>query len=105
MYQRRVRSGRRNSYGIRSVRYDSYSTVNGMETKTGWWDIHRQVEKRSGGRCEAYVNGARCHGKGKDVHHITPLSSGGTTTMSNMIHLCEDCHDRRHSHMHRKRKV
>lgn len=104
MYARRVRSRARNGYGISSIRRHTYSTVNGMNTKAGWWDLHRQVEQRSGGLCEARIAGVRCGKRGKDVHHIVKLSDGGTNTMANLIHLCEDCHNRRHNHMFWRRK-
>lgn len=31
------------------------------------------------------------------VHHITPKSEGGSDEMDNLITLCEDCHNKRHS--------
>jgi len=75
-----------------------------MNTKTGWYEIQNKVAKRSGGRCEARINGERCGGKACDCHHIIPLSRGGTTTMGNVIHLCLGCHTRRHHHMQRNKK-
>lgn len=83
----------KNKSGTAKIRRDSYSSGT-----TGWWTINRQVKDRSGGRCEAIINGTRCNAKSNEVHHIIPLSRGGTTTMSNLIDLCKPCHDKRHTH-------
>jgi 5-methylcytosine-specific restriction endonuclease McrA len=101
MWARRVRSGKRNSHGIASIRRDTYNTSNGMSIKGGWWTISGEVRKRSGGKCEARIKGIRCNCKASDVHHIIKLSDGGKTVLSNLIHLCVECHERRHNHMFR----
>ena len=33
-----------------------------------------------------------CGGKGSHVHHIIPLSLGGTNRFSNLVTLCDNCH-------------
>jgi hypothetical protein len=33
------------------------------------------------------------------VHHIIPLSKGGSNLLSNLRTLCEDCHKKLHPHM------
>lgn len=33
------------------------------------------------------------------VHHIVPLSKGGDNSLSNLICLCEQCHENRHEWM------
>lgn len=33
------------------------------------------------------------------VHHIVPLSKGGTNSLSNLRTLCEECHKKLHPHM------
>lgn len=101
MWQRRVRTGRRNSHGVAPIRRESYSTVNGFTQKDGWWEVRKKIEKRSGGKCEALISGARCGAKGTDVHHIIPLSKGGTNSPSNLIMLCLACHEKRHRHLFR----
>jgi 5-methylcytosine-specific restriction endonuclease McrA len=79
--------------GTARIKRDSYSSGT-----TGWWTINKQVKERSGGRCEAMDGGKRCGAKSSEVHHIIPLSRGGTSTMSNLIDLCTSCHDKRHTH-------
>jgi 5-methylcytosine-specific restriction endonuclease McrA len=102
MWQRRVRPQRRKD-GVATIRRETYSTVNGFTKKDGWWTIRKKVEERSGNRCEARKNGVRCNAPGNEVHHIIALSKGGTNSMSNLLMLCRDCHDRRHNHLHRSR--
>lgn len=80
--------------GVKKIRRDGYSNAN---TKVLWWDIRKEVFKRDGGKCRARINGIPCGKPGKEVHHIVPLNRGGTTTKSNLITLCQDCHDRRHA--------
>jgi len=104
MWVRRVRSGPRRASGTASIRRDSYFTKDGMNTRTGWYEIQNTVSKRSGGRCEAQIGGQRCTNSAKEVHHITPLSRGGANSVSNCIHLCSTCHDRRHHHLFRGRR-
>ena len=47
---------------------------------------------RSESRTLSREEGAKLH-----VHHITPKSEGGKDTMENLITLCEECHQKRHS--------
>lgn len=71
-----------------------------------WPDIRERVLKRDGYRCRKC--GVSVKGTSKRaVHHIIPLSKGGTTTMSNLQTECSDCHDREHPHLmklHAKKK-
>jgi HNH endonuclease len=102
MWARRTRTAKRNAYGVATVRRDTYNTSNGMSFKSGsggWWELSAAVRKRSRGKCEARINGIRCGAPAKDVHHIIPLSKGGANAISNLIHLCDDCHERRHRHL------
>jgi 5-methylcytosine-specific restriction endonuclease McrA len=59
-----------------------------------WPEIRRKILERDGYRC------SNC-GKEEflDVHHIVPLSRGGTTQPSNLITLRRDCHAKIHPHM------
>jgi 5-methylcytosine-specific restriction endonuclease McrA len=104
MWARRTRTAKRNSYGVATIRRDSYNTNNGMSVKNGWWELSAAVRKRSKGKCEGLVNGVRCGAPAVDVHHIVPLSSGGSNSLTNLLHLCLDCHCRRHRHMFKARK-
>ena len=103
MWERRARSGRRNAHGIAKIRRDTYNTKSGFSVKAGWWEIRDKVWKRDSGKCRGLINGAFCLKPGTEVHHIIPLSNGGTTTMANLITLCQGCHDKRHRHLFRAR--
>lgn len=101
MWQRNAKS-KRNAYGVATIRRATYNTQNGFSVKGGWWAISADVRKRDRGLC---VPCAR-RGKrvpGKEVHHIVPLSRGGKTVMSNLMLICEACHNQRHNHLYRKR--
>jgi len=104
MFQRRATTGRRKISGVRSIRRDTYNSNSGFSQKNGWWEINALVVKRSGGQCEAYLGGRRCNNRGKEVHHIVPLSRGGRTTMTNLIHICAACHDARHNHLYKQNR-
>lgn len=93
----------RSKNGITKIKRAGYSTSNGFSVNNEWWTISAKVRKRSGGMCEDRVHGA-LKVKGVEVHHITPLSRGGLTVLSNLIHLCMACHDRRHNHLYRSRR-
>jgi 5-methylcytosine-specific restriction endonuclease McrA len=104
MWQRRIHSRKRNSHGIASIRRDSYNSVNGFTQKGAWWEIRAKVMKRANGKCEALLpNGRRCLAPATECHHIRPLSKGGTTTMANLLAICQDCHNRRHTHLMKSR--
>ena len=87
--------------GTKRIRRDGYSNAN---TKQSWWDIRKEVFARDKGVCQDRRNGVKCGRPGVDVHHVIPLSRGGTTTKGNLITLCKGCHDRRHpGHPERKK--
>ncbi len=100
--KRKAASFKRGANGVTKIRRDGYSTVHGFSVKNEWWAISAEVRKRSKGLCEDTIHrGAKV--RGVEVHHIVPLSKGGRTTMTNLLHLCLDCHNRRHSHLYRSR--
>lgn len=100
---RKAASFRRTASGVTKIRRDGYSTVNGFSKANEWWTTSAQVRKRSQGWCEDHLRrGIKV--KGKEVHHIRPLSAGGRTVLSNLIHLCEECHNKRHTHLYRSRQ-
>ena len=103
MWARRIKTAKRNAYGVATIRRETYNTKDGMSVKSGWWELSAAVRKRSKNKCEALPGGVRCGAPAKDVHHIIKLSGGGTNSLSNMIHLCLSCHERRHRHMFRSR--
>lgn len=78
--------------GVKKIRRDGYSNE-----KTSWWDIRKEVFARDGGKCQSRNSQGKCGKPGVDVHHVIPLSRGGTTTKSNLITVCKDCHDARHA--------
>ncbi len=60
-----------------------------------WGELRRQALERDGYRCgNCGMNTATLH-----VHHIVPLSRGGTNSLGNLWTLCEDCHKLIHPHM------
>jgi 5-methylcytosine-specific restriction endonuclease McrA len=103
MWQRRTRTSRRKVGGVGTIRREGYNTVSGFESKAGWWEIRKKVVQRAGGKCEARLASGRCGAPLQEVHHIRPLSKGGTTTMSNLLGMCQACHNKRHSHLFRAR--
>lgn len=72
-----------------------------VEYPSNWADLSLQAKDRDGYKC------GNCGEGGKKawvtfplhVHHIVPLSKGGTNNLSNLRTLCEDCHKRLHPHM------
>ena len=87
----RPRVKKRVSGSARIVR-DSYSN-----DKVSWWTIRKEVFLRDQKKCQVRVGGRICNAPGVDVHHIIPLSRGGTTTKANLITVCEDHHQARHT--------
>lgn len=82
---------KRRTDGTAKIRRDGYSN-----DQTDWWTIRDAVFTRDGGRCKDFRNGRFCNEPGREVHHIIALGRGGVTSMSNLITLCQTCHDRRH---------
>jgi hypothetical protein len=59
-----------------------------------WAELKHQVLVRDGYHC------ANCGGSGEmHVHHIVPLSKGGTNNLTNLKALCRNCHVLVHPHM------
>jgi 5-methylcytosine-specific restriction endonuclease McrA len=82
---------KRSANGTARIQRDNYSN-----SQTDWWAIRKKVCDRDEGVCQSMVSGRKCGAPGKEVHHVTPLSRGGVTAMSNLILLCTNCHDMRH---------
>jgi len=98
-YSASVGSRKTSKQRVAKITRDDYGDA------TSWYSLCAEVKKREGHRC------AKCNepenkslGVYHDVHHIRPLSKGGTTTKANLILLCKDCHANRHTHMRRTRK-
>jgi hypothetical protein len=58
------------------------------------WGVRRKaVLKRAGEKCEDEGCGET---KDLDIHHILPISKGGSHSLDNLICLCHSCHRDRH---------
>lgn len=56
-----------------------------------WEERRRQVVERDGDQCSKCGNWSHLH-----LHHITPLSKGGSNKIINLKMLCENCHSKDH---------
>ena len=87
---------KRGKDGVTRIVRDNY-------TKT-WHTLVQEVLERDGRQCR-HVNGEgkTCGAtKGLQVHHIKRLSDGGRTEKMNLITLCEQHHESRHTHLIRR---
>lgn len=73
------------------VRADGYPS--------NWEDISRAVRERDGYHCTH--SGCGVTGLILHVHHVIPLSQGGSNALSNLVTLCEKHHIAKHPHMRR----
>src|SRR6185503_21126950 len=91
---------RRHKSGVSRIQRANYGTNQFGQNKgmVGWWDLCKKVRERDRDRC------IWCPNPAKEVHHIKPLSRGGTNSMANLACICKTCHDKRHSHMERTEK-
>jgi hypothetical protein len=62
-----------------------------------WRDTARRARKQSDGRCE--LCGAAGEMRDLDVHHIVPISAGGTNGEYNLMTLCIACHRKAESYI------
>lgn len=95
-------TSRKNAYGVAKIVRASYSTVSGMTVKNSWYDLVKKVNMLHNGMCVVCRNKGILT-KGSEVHHIVPLSKGGSNTMSNLLLLCGSCHNKRHNHLYRSK--
>lgn len=60
-----------------------------------WEVLRKEVLRRDGYRC------GNCNAENMrlDVHHIVPVSAGGSNRLTNLKTLCFDCHCKIHPHM------
>lgn len=60
-----------------------------------WAELRLKVFERDGYQCRKC--GANLRGVfHRHVHHIVALARGGTNKISNLISLCQKCHDKEH---------
>ena len=65
-----------------------------VDYPSNWEELRGQARARDDYEC------GNCHATTfLHVHHIVPLSKGGTNNLSNLRALCEDCHKCLHPHM------
>lgn len=64
-----------------------------------WEEISREVRERDGYRCTHAGCGETS--LALHVHHVIPLSRGGSNALSNLATLCEKHHASKHMHMRR----
>jgi len=75
------------------------------EYPTNWSQIRRWVLKRDGYQCrvtwiDVYGIPRRCQNKKHlHVHHLTPLSEGGSSNAENLVTQCEEHHVAQHPHL------
>lgn len=60
-----------------------------------WQQIRSKVISKSKQKCQGC---RRRTSEGGQVHHKIPLSMGGTNEIGNLVYLCVNCHQKRHSH-------
>jgi len=85
--------------GINPVRHRFNPNCRKMRKETPYDDPEYKRNrllalKRDGYRCRICGSTERLH-----VHHIVPLSRGGTHALENLITLCYRCHATQHEHM------
>lgn len=86
---------RTTKFGVKRIVRDNYGGLK-------WYDTIKEIHKRDGDSCmECGVYLGKAKG---EIHHIKPLSRGGTTTKANLTKLCKDCHDGKHRHLAARRR-
>lgn len=64
-----------------------------------WNIIVRKYKEKKNYTCEDCGKKIPKNSKWLHVHHIIPLSKGGSSDESNLQLLCYQCHKKRHAHM------
>jgi len=73
------------------------STTAGSQYPADWDERRRKVYRRDDYRCQECGAGGGPHGDTVlHCHHKTPISRGGSHEYSNLVTVCEDCHERIH---------
>lgn len=76
------------------VERDSKVLYDGAETlvRRDWKRRKEELAERSGGRCEQVTKGERCRKMATEAHHVKARSKGRDDRITNLLHLCHDCH-------------
>lgn len=82
-------------------RFDSPDAYGGRYPPD-WGERRRAVYRRDDYTCQRCGAQSGPHASGDGVplhaHHVVPLSEGGSNQLSNLLTLCERCHDEAHDH-------
>lgn len=84
-----------NRFFVKRNRKSGVTKIRRMNYTEDWNTICREVKQRDEYKCKI------CGGTEElEVHHIIPLSRGGTNKKTNLITLCIKHHKARHKHLH-----
>lgn len=84
---------------------DAYDEQDGYEGRypPDWEQRRRAVLARDEYTCQRCGEASGPHagdeGVTLHVHHVRPLSAGGSNRLSNLVTLCADCHEAEHDHV------
>ena len=79
--------------------YDKYERSEDIHLKYGFrWHKIRQRYVKAHPLCELCLKEGR-YTPVEEVHHILPVSKGGTHDESNLMSLCRSCHNKIHIEM------
>ena len=84
----------RNKSGVTRIKRDTYGK--------DWFALAKEVKQRDNFKCQhsgCDVTENPKEGVYLHVHHIIPLSRGGTTTKANLMSLCKLHHSKKHKHL------
>ena len=77
-------------------KYDRYERSSDVHKKYGRaWKRIRDSYAKAHPLCEDCLKAGRAVPM-EEVHHIVPISRGGTHARDNLVSLCRGCHNRRH---------
>jgi len=66
-----------------------------------WDKIIKRIKRRDNYTCRECGKKYVPHSRYLRVHHIKPLSKGGTSHGKNLVTLCWSCHSKKHPHLQR----
>lgn len=78
---------------MKKIKSRSRRNTYSMGIKNSWWATSKPIRERDKGKC------FYCGAPATEVHHIIPLSRGGTNSPFNMVLVCHRCHALHHKHM------
>ena len=93
----KLRASKVSNRSVRAYKTGATTRIRRTDPYTDdWYEISAAVKRRDGYKCVKCPNTTNL-----EVHHIVPVSKGGTNAMNNLITLCHKCHSKqpRHKHM------